>query len=507
MPYTFADRVWFNTTTLGTGTLTVGTPLISYQVPATAGIPSGSAVNYTIVDGVGWEVGKGVLTSGTPWTLSRDTVEASSAGGAKLSLSGNASCFLTVTAAMLAGQPISVIAFGAKDDGVHDDTGAINDAIAAAGVVYIPGGGRQFLVSGTLTLPSNGAIIGTEGKATIVTAAANFPLIRITGLDTTVKNLKIFNANKTGGADILIDVGPTTPLQRIIIEDVEATSSWGCIADTGSGTNFYVSTFVRRVRSLSCRGADAFRLTRIFGYLVMEDCYADFISVSSPLSDFNGFAIDNALIGGAGANPPGRAFLTRCFSVGNYSGTTITGNNAFHFNNTGEVWLTDCRADSVGGYGFVFANVNQVHIDNCGCTLVNGPGWTFDTVLYLEASNLRVYGRNAGGIPGAANAPGISLLTNCGIMSFVNPVIYGVFGDGINIPGQIGPINITGGRVIGCTGWGIETSGSYALLGVGLQLSTNSAGNYNILGPIHYLRDTQINSGAVVDVGPGPVSG
>jgi len=506
MPYAFADRVWFNTTTVGTGTLSVGTALISYQVPATAGIASGSAVNYVIVDGVGWEVGKGVLTSGTPWTLSRDAVEASSASGAKLSLSGNASCFLTVTAAMLAGQPISVMAFGAKGDGVTDDTAAINAAIAAAGVVFLPGGGRQFLVSGTLTLPASSAILGTEGKATIVTTAANFSLIRVTGSDVTIKNLKIQNGAKTGGVDILLDTG-STAIQRIIIEDIESYSPWGFLADTGTGTTFYVALFMRRVRALSNRGADGFKWTRVYAYLVAEDCYCDVIGQASPLSDYNCFALDNALIGGLpGAPSQGKANFTRCIAAGNSRGAAITGNTGFHFNNTDEIWLTDCRADSVDGYGFVFANVNYIHIQNSECSLVNGPGWTFDTVLYLEASNLRVYGRS-GVVSGAAGATGISLLTNCGIMSFSNPVISAVYGDGINIPGQVGPINITGGRVIACTGWGIETSGSYGFLATGMQLTLNGAGNYNLLGPNHYLHATQINSGGVVYVGPGPISG
>jgi hypothetical protein len=79
MPLVLADRVKETTTTVGTGTITLGGAATGFQSFAVIG--SGNTTYYTIA-GQGtneWEVGIGTYTaSGT--TLSRDTVLASSAG-------------------------------------------------------------------------------------------------------------------------------------------------------------------------------------------------------------------------------------------------------------------------------------------------------------------------------------------------------------------------------------------------------------------------------------------
>ena len=118
-----------------------------------------------------------------------------------------------------------------------------------------------------------------------------------------------------------------------------------------------------------------------------------------------------------------------------------------------------------------------------------------------------MWGRSINGISGAPIAHGLSLLSHCGYVSFSNLTVDGVYGDGINLPTQDAPINITGGRVANNTGWGVNTSGNFALLVTGMQFQANAQGNYNLNGPVHYLRACQINSGAVIDAGPGPVSG
>lgn len=82
-----ADRVYETTTTTGTGAVTLAGAITGYQAFSTV-FSTGQGVYYTIeaVDGSGtptgdWEVGIGTFTaSGT--TLSRDTVTASSNGGA-----------------------------------------------------------------------------------------------------------------------------------------------------------------------------------------------------------------------------------------------------------------------------------------------------------------------------------------------------------------------------------------------------------------------------------------
>jgi hypothetical protein len=86
MPLVVKDRVRETSTTAGTGTFTLAGAVTGYQ--SFSAIGNGNTTYYTIYlqGGNEWEVGIGTYTaSGT--TLSRDTVLASSAGGAKVSFS------------------------------------------------------------------------------------------------------------------------------------------------------------------------------------------------------------------------------------------------------------------------------------------------------------------------------------------------------------------------------------------------------------------------------------
>ena len=98
MPLVVKDRVRETTTTVGTGTVTLAGAVTGFQ--SFSAIGNGNTTFYTIA-GQGtaeWEVGIGTYTSsGT--TLSRDTVLASSASGAKVSFSaGTKDVFVTYPA-------------------------------------------------------------------------------------------------------------------------------------------------------------------------------------------------------------------------------------------------------------------------------------------------------------------------------------------------------------------------------------------------------------------------
>ena len=81
---TVADRVLETTLTSGTGTLTLAGAVADHRAFREA-FATGARVSYVIDQaGTGWEIGLGTLTHGTPDTLSRDTVLASSNAGLKV---------------------------------------------------------------------------------------------------------------------------------------------------------------------------------------------------------------------------------------------------------------------------------------------------------------------------------------------------------------------------------------------------------------------------------------
>ena len=152
MALVLADRVQETTTTTGTGTLTLSGAASGYQ--SFAAIGDGNTTYYTIVSGTDWEVGIGAYTaSGT--TLSRDTVLASSASGAKISVASGASVFSTYPASKAVGTQT-----GYFDS---DFKGAFVDGVA---VDYISGAGRISVGGSDDIRFYNGGVAGSElGRA------------------------------------------------------------------------------------------------------------------------------------------------------------------------------------------------------------------------------------------------------------------------------------------------------------------------------------------------------
>jgi hypothetical protein len=96
MPLVLADRVQENTSTTGTGTITLAGAVSGFNSFSVIG--DGNTTYYTIVGGTQWEVGLGTYTSsGT--TLSRDTVLSSSNSNALVDFSaGVKTVFVTYPA-------------------------------------------------------------------------------------------------------------------------------------------------------------------------------------------------------------------------------------------------------------------------------------------------------------------------------------------------------------------------------------------------------------------------
>lgn len=101
MALVYADRVKETTTTTGTGTVNLAGAATGYRT-FVSGVGSTNTCYYCIAGGSEWEVGLGTVTSGSPDTLSRTTVLASSNAGALVTFSaGTKDVFLTMPASKI----------------------------------------------------------------------------------------------------------------------------------------------------------------------------------------------------------------------------------------------------------------------------------------------------------------------------------------------------------------------------------------------------------------------
>jgi len=147
----------------------------------------------------------------------------------------------------------NITAFGARGDGIADDSDAIQKAIDAAGnfsrghaskggIVYLPAG--AYVVSKTLLVTQAVKIFG-HGQATIdgathlLPASLGFDVFKIIGVTWGVVlegfHIKAYNYTGTGGHFLRIQA-----CQRVCVRDVHLINCWnGALVDSSGDVNFY----------------------------------------------------------------------------------------------------------------------------------------------------------------------------------------------------------------------------------------------------------------------------
>lgn len=335
------DRVQENSTTSGTGTLTLSGAVPGFQSFAVIG--DGNTTYYTIYDNIAqvWEVGIGTYTSsGT--TLSRDTVLSNSSG--------------TTSPLTLAGNTVSVFVTYPAEKSVNLNA---SGNVTALGTVS----------SGTW----NGSTIGVAYGGTGVTASsgANSVMLRDANQNVAVNRLNQSNTNTTAA-------GGTTALT--------AASSY---AQTLVGTGNQTYT-LPDATTLTTAVAFLFN-NRATGTVTIQDYAAATIGTITAGGAGAVFLTDNSTVGGTwdvhGYLPEGVTWGTNALDLG----TTVITNGT---------WQGGTIGTAYGGTGLTgFGSANYALYSTSSSALAAGTlptaaggtnltSYTTGDVIYASATNV-----------------------------------------------------------------------------------------------------------------------
>jgi parallel beta-helix repeat protein len=287
------------------------------------------------------------------------------------------------------GYPVSVTWFGAKGDGVTDDTAAINAAMTAGagGEVWFPKGNYVYGVTGTATtIPANTTLCGAgDGSAIWLTntGGGTYYAFKIANAGCAVRHLKIENHVTTSGA-----VGVAFQLEGATDFSADNVTIYGRL-NTFPAVQFdsiMLSGQFTNVRISGCRFENCqyaiFRPNTVSSdckQLVITDNFfadsvGDDIELNSPLGSLQGVTITgNSFTGtkgtaGAGISV-GIAAATDVTISGNYF-SSPTGNQAIHIEDSSQrIVVSDNIINNFAGSGI------QILYSAVSASPPNYPQW------------------------------------------------------------------------------------------------------------------------------------
>lgn len=342
----------------------------------------------------------------------------------------------------------NVAAYGAKGDGIADDTDAIQNAINAAGnyskgnvskggVVVLPTGVYQ--VSKTLLISQAVKILG-QGQATIdgathiVPASLGFDVFKIVGVNWGVVlegfHIKAYNYTGTGGHFLRIQA-----CQFVVVRGVHLINCWnGALVDSSGGVYFY---------DLNVSGADVPGEGR-FGI----KCTA--VSQGNP----NATQVLNCNVSQWGKNVrtmDGYVLANGYNSLAAINCGALNCNRAF--------WST--KDGGVAPNFFVISGV--------GCSDHGNRAIALDDGGYTQVSGMCITSSYVDNITVGDNITGPVAFSNC--------VVSTSRGAGYRISSARAPsVSITGGSVHDTSGNAIEVSGNASVLVTGVGISDIRSG-------------------------------
>ena len=357
---------------------------------------------------------------------------------------------------MIAGTPNNVRDFGAKGDGITDDSAAIQAALDLQGRVYIPAG--TYLVNTTLRIKSNTKLYGDGIEATILKEGGDGTTLP--GMNTSILENQAYADNDPAGNDSMHVENIAFHGQRsVAVADGSATSS-----NKGIGGVYFQYASRSRIR----------------------DCYFK--------DGWSGFVITGTRTG-FNSQSQNSIFDCTVFNATSWSQNGNAGVPRGILLGTAFTYMRGCSTKTCAT-GF-YLGAAQLVVDAC-----NAFEWTYDNGFYclaaeLAMSNCRADGGNASFPDGFGN--GITLAYNTGAQ-LTNCFVQDCSNMGFRIHAPQRNTNLTNCSAINC-GYGFRAENTLDFTG-----STVTAANETITPVPTQPANTVTVRMVTVDLGT-PISG
>lgn len=407
-----------------------------------------------------------------------------------------------VTVVFAEGQgEINVQWFGAKGDGTTDDTTAIQNAINSGYDIYFPptNGGYKVAGNGTgqrLQIPARRNLYGDYFKTKILHSNDNW-LFEVRGSFIGISKFQIdASAAVTSGRGVILIRSDLAGYERMWFREIETDQSFQFLRDSKNGVNLLVdiqceNVVCRRHRGNGIDLEDAFAYSRFYNVTV------DY--VNSVSKNHTAYRM---------VNNSGSVWINVDVTGGQVDGTT-TSQHGFFFDNCVAVWMNNCMADTVGGYGFYFySDCRNFYMSQCVSSICGYAGFYFSGTGNIN--NMFVNCLSAGRASviftyKVANQPGWFVLNATGTQLTGCKSIENT-GSGFYFQDSTGTV-MSGCGIADNTLWGIETLGTnggiYATCGINQPASS---GNASLATALDQLVKCQLTSGVIGDLtGPGTV--